>query len=97
MRMSMAVSAAVALTALAACTAPPPTVSYRVVGGEISDANAANTRAMQYCEQQYGRPARIVSYDGKIALYQCGGTVTAGVPASPVSPAPSTPPAYRGY
>jgi hypothetical protein len=92
-RISTALSAALALAALAGCTArvdeTPPTVSYRVVGSDISDANV---RAMNYC-QRYGRGARMLSYSGNTATYQCSGTATAAVPLAPTAPAP----VYRAY
>lgn len=93
--MSMAVSAVLAVAAVAGCAArvdeTPPTVSYRVIGSDLSQANA---QAMNYC-QRYGRGARMLSYTGNTATYQCSGSATAAVPLAPVAPAPA--PAYRAY
>ncbi|HEX9462271.1 MAG TPA: hypothetical protein VGB82_06690 [Alphaproteobacteria bacterium] len=95
MRMPIALSAVLALAAVAACTPrvdeTPPTVSYRVIGSDISDANA---KAMNYC-QRYGRGARMVSYAGNTATYECSGSATAAVPGTPVAPAPA--PVYPRY
>jgi hypothetical protein len=95
MRKSMALSAVMALPALAACTTAQPTIAYRIVGGDVTEANATNIRALQYCQQEYGRGARLRSYTGNTAIYTCSGTPTvATAPLAPVVPAPSPAPGY---
>jgi hypothetical protein len=68
------------LAGLAACVpdthrvgAAPPTVSYRVAGTDISQANVS---AAQYC-RRYGGSAQYqglqATSSGNVALYSCGG------------------------
>lgn len=83
------------LAGLAGCTyaernqisANPPTVSYRVQGNDISQANVS---AQQYC-QRYNLGAQYQGLQatptGNVALYSCGGSST-GVSGSTVPPSP---------
>jgi hypothetical protein len=87
------------LAALAGCSAAdhnrvsstpptPPTVTYRVVGNDISQANVS---AAQYC-QRYGTGAQYQglqpSPSGNVALYTCNGppVATSGSSAAPYNP-----------
>ncbi len=106
MRASIAVSAAALAGLLAACSgqqvsSTPPTVSYRVNGSNVADANA---KAAQYC-QRYGSTAYLQGVANGTATYSCGratgsastpvytGTAQAPVvgstTATPVNPAPA--------
>lgn len=64
----------------------PPTVSYSITTGDLTDANM---KAASYC-QRYGGSARLVSAVGGQATYQCvgGSTGTVAVPPA-VAPAPT--------
>ncbi len=94
MRTSILVAAAVAAGAVAACTprvsSTPPTVSYRVIGSDVSQANA---NAINYC-QRYGTGARMTSFTNGTATYACTGAATAAVQPAPypttVAPAPTS-------
>jgi len=93
MRTPILVSAVLAAGALAACTprvdSTPPTVSYRVIGSDVSQANA---NAINYC-QRYGTGARMMSYTNGTATYECTGASTAQVPApypTTVAPGPTS-------
>jgi hypothetical protein len=64
--------------------ATPPTVSYRIAGNDISQANAS---AAQYC-QRYGTGAQYqglrASPSGNVAVYSCGAPVaTSGSSVAP--------------
>ena len=82
-----------ALAALGACThqsdrvsATPPSVSYRVTGSDISQANLS---ANQYC-QRYGSGAQYQGLQptstGNVAVYNCVGP--AAMSGSSVAPDP---------
>ena len=83
----------IGLAALGACTnepsrvsATPPSVSYRVNGNDISQANLS---ANEYC-QRYGSGAQYQGLQptssGNVAVYNCGGP--AAVSGSSVAPDP---------
>lgn len=66
----------------------PPTVSYSITTGDLTDANM---KAANYC-QRYGGSARLVSAVGGQATYQCSGGTTGAVAVPPpavVTPAPA--------
>ncbi|HEX9462270.1 MAG TPA: hypothetical protein VGB82_06685 [Alphaproteobacteria bacterium] len=86
-RRFIALSAVTMLAALAACSTAQPTIAYRIVGGDVTEANATNIRALQYCQQEYRRGARLRSYSGNTAIYTCSGPATvAAVPVAPAAP-----------
>lgn len=65
----------------------PPTVSYQITTGDLTDANV---KAANYC-QRYNGTARLVSAVGGQATYQCIGGTTGAVAAPPAVVAPVTP------
>ncbi len=102
------IGALMAVGALSGCgpervSSSPPTVSYNVTGGSMTQANA---RASSYCSS-YGSAPRLLSVQNGVATYSCGGSSTAAVPpptytsptysapaypqTSPVTPAPAAP------
>jgi hypothetical protein len=104
-RAILAIAGLAGLSALAACvpdnsqvSASPPTVSYRVSGTDISQANVS---AAQYC-QNYGTAAQYQGLQamsaGNVAVYSCNGApvATSGSSAPPpYSPQPyGSPPPY---
>ena len=101
MRSALVVSAVLAAGAVASC-APrvdetPPTVSYRVIGSDVAQANV---NAINYC-QRYGTGARLMSFINGTATYECVGASTAVVPppypSTTVVPAPTRPSAATPY
>ncbi len=66
-----------------------PSVSYRISGNDVSQANA---NAARYCEQ-YGSGARLQgiqqSASGNIAVYTCAGSPATGAAGAAVLPAPA--------
>lgn len=62
----------------------PPTVSYQITTGDLTDANV---KAANYC-QRYNSTARLVSAVGGQATYQCVGATTGAVTAPPAVAAP---------
>src|SRR5260221_135998 len=93
-----------ALGVLAACahesrpvSQSAPTVSYRIAGNDVSQANA---NAARYC-QQYGASPQLQGIQqgpsGNVAVYSCAGAAgsTAGTPVAPAYAAPGY--AQPGY
>src|SRR5260370_35556582 len=89
-----------ALGVLAACahesrpvSQSAPTVSYRIAGNDVSQANA---NAARYC-QQYGASPQLQVIQqappGNLAVYSCAGAAgsTAGTTFSPAYAAPAYP------
>jgi hypothetical protein len=85
---------------VAACTgsrnvsSPPPTVSYKVTGNNVS---RANVKAQNYCAH-YGRSALLKEIQpvpsGKVAVYSCEGATTADHGSAPLAGS-SIEPAHR--
>ena len=98
----------IGVAALGACThqsdrvsATPPTVSYRITGSDISQANLS---ANQYC-QRYGASGQYQGLQqapsGTVAVYTCTGpAVSSGSSIAPspyaAAPAPYAPSAVPG-
>lgn len=95
-----------ALGFLAACAphaAPTastgPTVSYRMAGDDVTQANAA---AARYC-QRYGATALLQGVrstsSGNVATFSCSGaqTTTGSLAPAPPAPAYATSPPAQGY
>jgi hypothetical protein len=82
---------------LGACTAshtaspPPPTVSYRVSGADLTQANA---NAAQYC-RGLGSNAVFLSLKDGVATYNCG-TLSRAVAATPYGGHSLFAPLYSG-
>ena len=99
MRATIGLSVLAVAGALAACSgqqvsSTPPTVSYRVSGSDISQANA---NAATYC-QRYGTTAYLQGVTNGTATYSCGqttGRATAAAPATAVAPT-AVAPVYNG-
>jgi hypothetical protein len=101
-RAILAIAGLAGLSALGACVpdtppvsaATPPTVSYRVSGTDISQANVS---AVQYCGR-YGTAPQYqglqATSSGNVALYSCSGVPVATSGSSVPPPAYAAPPAY---
>lgn len=100
--MRMALTLLAACVAVAACTGSrevssrPPTVSYKVTGNNVTQANV---KAAKYCAR-YGRSALLQGIQpepsGKVAVYSCASATTAGREPAPlagssVAPGSATP------
>ncbi len=94
MRAALPLLACVALLAACAPESCPvaqsaPSVSYRINGNDVSQANA---NAARYC-QQYGSGAQLQgiqqSASGNIAVYTCAGSPGTGVTGTAVAPVPA--------
>ncbi len=102
MRAALPLLAGVAL--LTACapesrpvTQSAPSVSYRINGNDVSQANA---NASRYC-QQYGSAARLQgiqpSSSGNVAVFTCAGGTAAGTAVAPAPAYASPGYAQPGY
>lgn len=95
MRAALPLLAGVALLAACAPESRPvsqtaPSVSYRINGNDVGQANA---NAMRYC-QQYGSSAQLQgiqqSSSGNVAVFTCAGGAASGTTAgTAVAPAPA--------
>src|SRR5258708_32330032 len=70
-RRFIALSAVTMLAALAACSTAQPTIAYRIVGGDLTEANATKIPSLQYCQQEHLRGERLRSNSRKNAIYTC--------------------------